>query len=80
MLLRGETISVLHTGQREFCNAPWEQLSFGHERVTLLSHLTAVNFWSVNESIVMTVLFNVCLPFWGTGIQALRISFSPALS
>lgn len=36
-------------------------------KMILLSHLTAMNFCSMNESIVivMSVLFNVCL-FWGT--------------
>lgn len=67
MLLRGETISILHMGQREFCKAPCEQLKALAMKVILLSHLTEMNFCSMNESIVvvMTVLFNVCL-FWGT--------------
>jgi hypothetical protein len=80
MFLRGETISILHMGQKEFCKAPCGQLKALAMKVTLLSHLIAMNFWSMSESIVTSALFNVCLHFWGTGIQVLIISCSPPLS
>lgn len=68
MLLRGETISILHMGQREFRKAPCGKLKALAMKVTLLSHLAAVDFWSMNESIVMCVSTS--------GEQGFRVSWA----
>lgn len=69
-------------GQGEFDEAPCEQLKALALKVTLLSLLSAMTFWPMNESIVVSALFKGCLHFWGAGVQILflMISCSPALT
>lgn len=75
-------VKPFHTGQGEFRKAPCEQWKALALKVALLSHLSAMTFWLMNESIVVSVLFNGCLHFWGPGVQILflMISCSPALT